>query len=275
MTVYDDISDFENSLTERSKGMFLKERMFFKEMMNAILDPIYRGASPTFTVGDDIRDPSFVLMARLVNDYEASLRLILMGLGEQASQTMRDSIETSLLLLLFQFDGKLATRWMIDLKQYTAGNTIAELKKHGVDYPFGEMYSTFSALSHPNMLASLHVVEEIQVGEDQFLRTYHFGGYGNFGFMRHQLKMLLTLMMTAIIGALPIFLGANDPEFTEWWEKVQKWPQRLRNELELDVELTSEPGDKSIQRKVELRLKVDLFSAEAIAEASKLDETNL
>ena len=274
MTIYDDISNFENTLTERSKGMFLKERMLFKEMMNDILDPIYRGASPTFTASDDGKDASLVLMARLVNDYEASLRLILMGLGEQAYQTMRDSIETSLLLLLFQFDRKLATRWMIDLKQYTAGNTIAELKKHGVDYPFGEMYSTFSALSHPNMVASLHVVEEVQVGEDQFLRTYHFGGYGNFGFMRLQLKILLTLMMTAIIGALPIPLGSNDPEFTEWWDKVQKWPQRLKDEVGLDVELSREPIDKSVQQKINYRRKVDLFSPEAVAEASKLDETN-
>lgn len=275
MTIYDDISGLENNLTERSKGIFLKERTFFKEMMNDILDPIYRGASPTFTVSDDSRDPSLVLMARLVNDYEASLRLILMGLGEQAFQTMRDSVETSLLLLLFQFDGDLATRWMIDLKKYRVGNTILELKKHGVDYPFGEMYSTLSALSHPNMLASLHVVEEVQVGEDQFLRRYHFGGYGNFGFMRQQLKLLLTLMITAIIGALPIPLGANDPEFTEWWEKVQKLPQRLKDEVGLDVEYSREPIDKSVQQKINFQMKVDLFSPEALAEASKLDETNL
>ncbi len=274
MNSYEQITNFEGHLTEWTSSLFFKERMLFQEMMNDILDPIYRGASPTFIASDDGKDASLVLMARLVNDYEASLRLILMGLGEQAYQTMRDSIETSLLLLLFQFDRKLATRWMIDLKQYTAGNTIAELKKHGVDYPFGEMYSTFSALSHPNMVASLHVVEEVQVGEDQFLRTYHFGGYGNFGFMRLQLKILLTLMMTAIIGALPIPLGSNDPEFTEWWDKVQKWPQRLKDEVGLDVELSREPIDKSVQQKINFRMKVDLFSPEAVAEASKLDETN-
>ena len=105
------------------------------------------------------------------------------------------------------------------------------------------------------------------------VRTFHFGGYGNFGFMRLQLKTLLLLMMTAIIGALPVSLGANDPKFTDWWDKVQKWPQRLKDEVGLDVELSREPIDKSIQRKVELRLKVDLFSAEAVAEASKLDGT--
>lgn len=137
--------------------MFLKERVLFIEMMNDILDPIRRGASAP---EGDGKAPVLILTARLVNDYEASMRLVLMGLGVQAYQTMRDSVETSLLLLLFQLNEKSATRWMIDLKQYTAGNVISELKKHDVVYPLGETYSMLSALSHPNFMASMHVVEE-------------------------------------------------------------------------------------------------------------------
>jgi len=267
---YEQISNVERRITEWASGLFLKERMLFQEMVNDILDPIRRGTEAP--LGDN-KSPVIILMARLINDFEAAMRLILMGLGEQAYQPMRDSVETSLLLLLFQHDEQLAIRWMIDLKQYTAGNVIAQLKKHNVDYPLGEMYSTLSALSHPNLVASMHVVEETQVGEDQLLRTYHFGGYRNAGFMELQLKSLLLLMMMAIVSALPVIFAAHDPEFLDWWEKAQNWPKRLRDELGLDVELTStEPVDKEITRKIELRLKVDLFKREAVQEASRVPE---
>ena len=269
MTSYDHISDFENTLTDWSKGMFLKERMLFKEMMNDILDPIRRGAA---SPEGDSKAPVLILMARLVNDYEATMRLILMGLGEQAYQSMRDSVETSLLLLLFQLDEKLATRWMIDLKQYMTGTVIAELKKHDADYPLSEMYSTLSVLSHPNFISSMHVVEEIQVGEDRLLRTYHFGGYRNAGFMKLQLMSLMTLMMMAMFSALPVPFAVNDPEFLTWWEKAQKWPQRLQDDLSLDFEATAAPSGQEIVRKIELRLKVDLFNREAVREASREGE---
>jgi len=73
-TSYERISEFENNLTKWSKGMFLKERMLFVEMMNDILDPIRRGAP---VPEGDSKVPVFILMARLVNDYEAAMRLIL------------------------------------------------------------------------------------------------------------------------------------------------------------------------------------------------------
>ena len=269
---YEQISNFEDRLTGWASSLFLKERMLFQEMMNDILDPIRRGAKAPL---GDSKAPVIILMARLVNDFEASMRLILMGLGEQAYQSMRDSVETSLLLLLFQLDEKLATRWMIDLKQYTAGNAIAQLRKHNADYPLGAMYSSLSALSHPNFVASMHVVEEAQVGEDQLLRTYHFGGYGNAGFMELQLKSLLTLMMLAILTALPVPFGAYDPEFEDWWTKVENWPQRLRDELGLDVELSTKPADEQVTRKIELQLKLDLFNAEAVQQASRANPNRL
>ena len=73
-TSYERISEFENNLTKWSKGMFLKERMLFVEMMNDILDPIRRGAP---VPEGDSKVPVFILMAHLVNDYEAAMRLIL------------------------------------------------------------------------------------------------------------------------------------------------------------------------------------------------------
>ena len=266
MTSYEQISDFEDHLMEWTGALFLKERVLFKEMMNDILEPIRRGAP---VPEGDRKAPVIILMARLVNDFEASMRLILMGLGEQAYQSMRDSVETTLLLLLFQLDEQLASRWMIDLKQYSVSNAIAELKKREADYPLSAMYSSLSALSHPNFVASLHVVEDVQVGEDQMLRTYHFGGYGNAGFMELQLKSLLVLMMMAILSGLPVPFAAHDPDFQSWWDKVQKWPERLRTELGLDVQMSPIPADEAVSRKVELRLKLNLFNVDAVRAAGR------
>ena len=267
MTSYRQIADFEDRQNEWTKSQFLTERALFEEMMNDILVPISRGVGEVLVPQDDSKDPVLLLMARLVNDFEAPKRLILMGLGEQAYQSMRDSVETSLLLLLFQLDEKLAMRWMLDLKQYTAGNTIAQLRKYKVDYPLGEMYSMLSVLSHPNFLASMHVVEEVKVGEDHFLRTYHFGGYRNAGFIKLQFGTLLVLMMVAVLTALPSPFAANDPEYQNWLEKVQYWPQRLKDALGLDVELSINPVDDDATRQVALRLKLDLFTAEAVQKA--------
>lgn len=53
--------------------------------------------------------------------------------------------------------------------------------------------------------------------------------------------------------------------------EVQNWPQRLRDELGLDVEMSVTPADKEVSRKVELRLKMNLFNAEAVREAGRPD----
>ena len=93
--------------------------------------------------------------------------------------------------------------------------------------------------------------------------------------MELQLKSLLLLMMMAIVIALPVLFAAHDPKFPDWWGKAQNWPKRLRDELGLDVEMTpTEPVDKEITRKIELRLKLDLYTGEAVKEASRIPEAD-
>ena len=76
-------------------------------------------------------------------------------------------------------------------------------------------------------------------------------------------------MMAAIVSVLPTPFAAHDPEFKTWWDKAQKWPQRLRDELGLDVEMSVEPEHEEVARKVSLRLKVDSFNREFVQDPER------
>ena len=262
MDPYANIEDFEKSLIEWEKGRLLKERTLFRKMMNLILTPLRR-SERSFSVGKD-KSAELLLITRMFNDFEAAIRLTLMGLGEQAYMPIRDSIETMLLLKLFGVDSKLAKRWMVDLNEYHASSVIALLKERGIDFPLNEMYSTFSQLGHPNLLASLHVAEETNIGENQLFRAYHFGGMRNEGFMELQLKSLLNLQMVSLIEVLAESFYAIDSEFESWWEEVRSLPLILKKELGMDVEIEEEPPTDRISRQIYLKLKVPAFKASSV-----------
>ena len=198
----------------------------------------------------------------LFNDFEAAIRLTLRGLGPQAYMPIRDCVETMLLLELFGVDHKLALRWMKDLKEYQAGNVIAILKNdHGIDLPLNELYNMFSQLAHVNFVSAVHVVEEVEAGEDQFLRTYHFGGYRNEGFMESLLVIILTLQVMALRVVLPGRYSGIDPEYELWWKDVCELPSILREELGLDtIEVEEQPFDR-MGRKIAVKLNITGFDA--------------
>ena len=180
---------------------------------------------------------------------------------------MRDAVETGLLLMMFTFDGKRASRWMKNLAEYKVSDVIKALRdEFGIDNPLQPLYQMLSQFGHPNLIASIHVVEEIDVSDDQFLRTYHFGGYNSEGFMRMQFHTLLTLMMGVMLTALPAPYTAYDPEFSVWWEKMQRWPERLRTGLGLDIVMEPvEDADglgEAQLRKLRVKLGLTLFNAD-------------
>ena len=262
MDPYDQITALEDELQRNAPAQFQTELAFYREMINDVLAPIERGGLQV--PDDDQRVAQPMLIARFVNDCEAARRLLLSGLGEQANFAMRDAVETGLLIVLFTLDGKRATRWMKNLAEYRVANVVKALRdEHGLDMPLNALYQSLSQLCHPNFLASLHVVEEVDIeGADAFLRTYHFGGYGNYGFMRSQWRTLLTLMMAVILMALPSPYAAYDPEFTAWWKKMKAWPDRLREGLGLNIEIDAPSGegiDPEMLRRISVKLRVDLF----------------
>ena len=261
MDAYSYIERREKALSEWERGRILKERMLFRRMMNLILDPI--GRSVWTSVGDEM-NAVLLLVARLFNDFEAAMRLTLMGLGEQAYMPMRDSIETTLLLKLFSVEGKLASRWMKNLNEYRATSVIARLKEHDIDLPLNDMYSMYSQLVHPNIVASMHVVEEIDCAEDQVLQRYHFGGMRNEGFIELQAKSILTLQITSLIMALGDIYVNIHPEFESWWDEVRALPATLRQELGLDIELQEGESLDHIGRKIALKLNIEAFNARLV-----------
>lgn len=258
MDAYSQIQNFEIAISEWQKARLLKERVLFRKMMNLILDPIGQ-INPRIAMGED-KHAGLLLVSRIFNAFESAMRLTLMGLGEQAYMPMRDSIETSLLINLFAVDGKLAYRWMTNLNEYHASDVIAMLKEKGVDLPLNELYGTFSQLGHPNFVASVHTVEEVEQGEGQILRTYHFGGYRNEGFMTIQIRNILMLQIASLTMAICNVYRSLHPDYDTWWIEVKKIPSLLRGELGLDIEDESRELDH-IGRKLAIKLKIDAFDS--------------
>lgn len=266
MDPYTSIEKFERALVEWERARCLKERALFRKMMNLILEPLGR-STHHFPVGEQ-KSVELMLIARLFNDFEAAMRLTLLGLGEQAYMPMRDSIETMLLMKLFGIDSKLATRWVTDLKEYHASNVIAMLKKHGIDLPLNDLYITFSQLGHTNLLASVHVVEEVELGENQLLRTYHFGGMRSEGFIELQLRNLLVLSMIALVSVLAEPYHKIDPEFERWWEEVRSLPNVLKNELGIGIEYTEDQPSDRTARKISMKLNVQAFDPSSVNQSA-------
>lgn len=257
MDLYRDIESFQAGMPNWSNLWFRREIAAFEEQMNLILEGQQR-SFPTASIGES-KVAFLLLVSRLFNDFQAAKNDLVVGLTDQAVMHIRDAVETTLLIELFIVDNKRAMRWLKDLKEYSASNVIRTLQdEHGIDLPLMDLYRFLSQLAHPNLLGALNTVTEIDAGEDQVLRSYHFGGVKNESAIRLILGHLVLVQMISLYSLAKAFVGM-DPEFTDWWSRVSELPSKLHALYPDQVEgVERQNGD--IHEQVYAKLKFQAFT---------------
>jgi len=222
---YDRIRDFENRLSDWSRGIFLAEGVVFQEMMDLIIEPLESAEGEW----DHSTTKSGVLLvlSRMFNDFEASYVLALRGLPQQAVHGIRDAIECMLLIRLFEAEPKTALRYLKDAKQYHAGTCKALLKEKGIETPEYTTYSMFSSLAHPNVLGAISHVSEERV-DSGLLRTYHFGGHRNERWVQLTLHQILLTMAMALLSVLPPIYGPAMDDRWDWYFRARATIPKLK-----------------------------------------------
>lgn len=149
---YDGIDSFESEMAGWFSSLFGPQLKLFREQSELLLEGQLDSDSKYST--DDSRNVLYLLIARLFNDFESAKKLLQFGFCDQVNMSIRDSIESLLLIELFVRDNRLAGKWMTNLNQYRAGMLIKTLKDdHGFDSPLADLYYIYSQVAHPNFLA--------------------------------------------------------------------------------------------------------------------------
>lgn len=275
---YDRIVEFEDKLHQWTKGLFLEERMIFAEMAELMLYPLEQ--FPDSSKGKDGEKKSVVLMliSRLFNDLEAAKLLILNGYCEQAYMPLRDTIECTMLLRLFQVDEKRALRWVTRAAEYSPRLVRERLDELGIKVPEHAFYPFWSSVAHANLLGCVTKVRETELGEGTLLRTYHFGGYANERWIGLQLNLALLQMLLALVGPLTEIYSEFFSDVVAWHKKVMETVPRLRK-CGLGVGIEYDKPAKSSARgtgyppvdKMVLKVEQKLFDMGLINEAEPAD----
>jgi len=169
-----------------------------------------------------------MLISRMFNDFESAKLLILNGLCEQAYMPLRDTIECMMLIRLFNAEAKRALRWVSRLAEYSPGQVKKRLDELKIDAPEYALYSPLSRLSHANLLGSLTHVQEVNLGDRNLLRTYHFGGFRNDKWIGRELQFALIHMIFALVGPLGQTYWLHLPDPHGWYEDVMALMPRLQ-----------------------------------------------
>jgi hypothetical protein len=242
-TSYPKIEEVEAKISEWHKGVFLKERLLFAEMLELILESFKPlGGHRKDTVEDELALAT--LATRMFNDAEGAKQLLLWGLPDQAQPVTRDIIECMLLFRLFLRKPKRAKRWLVNLKEYQPKDVNAELLKLGVHAKEYAWYGLLSHQGHSNLLASLSHTQEMDVGEQGMLRQFHFGSartpeterFIQWGFL--MLFSLLYIALNEPLAELYYWRSESDV-FSRWGAKVNDIKPKL---LELFSEVTEKPA---------------------------------
>jgi len=242
-TSYPKIEEVEAKIYEWYKGVFLKERLLFREMLELILES-FKHLSGRRKETDEGELAMSTLATRMFNDAEGAKQLLLWGLPDQAQPLIRDIIECTMLFRLFLQKPKMAKKWLINLKEYQPKTVEAMLLKLGVHAKEYAWYGLLSHEGHPNLLASLSHTQEIDVGEQGMLRRFHFGSARTpeteyliqVGFL-----MLFSLLSIALCEPLArlYYERSESDAYSRWSEKVGDLKPKL---LELFSEVTEKPA---------------------------------
>lgn len=244
---YQTIEKVGNEIFEWYKGVLLKERLLYSEVIELLLESIrplegYRKD----TVYDELS--LLTVFTRLFNDAEGAKGLLLRGLPAQANIVIRDIIECTMLFRLFLKTPELAERWLMKLKEYQPKVINTKLIEMGIKAKEYAFYSTLSHEAHSNLLASLSSVQEEEVKEGM-LRTFHCGSSRTpetVYFVQHGFLTLFYLLYISLMEPLAECYSQHSDTviFSIWAEKVNSLSLKL-------VELTREYARKTIAEKAQ------------------------
>ena len=262
---YERIESFESEIYEWYKGMLLKERLLYSEMIELLLESVkplegYRKD----TVYDELS--LLTVSTRLFNDAEGAKGLLLRGLPSQANIVIRDIIECTMLFRLFLKNPEIAKRWLMDLKEYQLGDVNAKLLEMNVDAREYAFYGLLSHEGHSNLLASLSNIQEDEV-EEGMRRTFHFGSSRTpetIYFIQQGLLTLFFLLHISLIEPLAEFYSqySDTDSFTIWATKVNNLFPKLGEFVAEKTKKNREKGvqvDKHIYKLIEKKMRVKEF----------------
>lgn len=244
---YAEIEKRGNEIFERHKGVLLKERLLYSEVVELLLESIRPlGRYSKETMHDELS--LLTLFSRLFNNSEAAKDLLLRGLPDQANIVIRDIIECIMLFRLFLKSPEMAKRWLMQLKEYQLKDVNAKLTKMGIGAREYAFYGGLSHEGHANCLASISNVQEEEV-EEGMLRTFHCGGSSNpqtLFFIHHGFLMLFFLLNISLVEPLAecYYERSEASVFTIWSEKVNSLSTRF-------IELYGEYSKETIAEKAQ------------------------
>lgn len=244
---YGKIASVTSKIYEWYKGILLKERLLYSEMVELLLESVMpMGGYRKDTVYDELA--LFTLSTRIFNDSEGAKHLLLQGLPSQAQIVLRDIIECTMLFRLFLKNPELAKRWLMESKEYQPGDVntkLLEMSIHAREYAF---YGLLSHEGHSNLLACLSSVQEKEVKEGM-LRTFHFGSTRTpeaIFFVQQGFLTLFFLLYISLIEPLAEYYSQHSgtDSFTVWAEKVKGLVPKLEA---LVIEINTKRGEGASQ----------------------------
>jgi len=263
---YQEIENVEIKISEWLKGVFLKERLLFAEMLELVLES-FKPLGGRRKDTDEGELALATLATRMFNDAEGAKQLLLWGLPDQAQPLIRDIIECTLLFRLFLQKPKTAKKWLMNLAEYQPGAVNARLLELGVHAKEYAWYGLLSHGGHSNLLASLSHTQEINVGEQGMLRQFHFGSARTAeteycvqqGFLT--LFFLLHIALKEPLAEL-YYRRSESDVFSIWYAKVDDLQPKL---VELVSEITKKPAsgtskvDHALQELTEKKMRFEEF----------------
>jgi len=240
---YERIEKVEAEISEWLKGVFLKERLLFAEMLELILES-FKPLGGHRKETDECELALLTIATRMFNDAEGAKQLLLWGLPDQAEPVIRDIIECMLLFRLFLRKPKTGKKWLMNLTEYQPGGVNAKLLELGVHAKEYAWYGLLSHVGHSNLLASLSHTQEMDVGEQGMLRQFHFGSARTpeterciqWAFL--SLFFLLDVALNEPLAEL--YYGRSESDvFSRWCAKVKDLQPKL---LELFSEIAEKPA---------------------------------
>jgi len=262
---YETIEKVGNEIFEWYKGVLLKERLLYSEMIELLLEatkPL--GGYRKDTVYDELS--LLTVSTRLFNDAEGAKGLLLRGLPSQANIVIRDIIECIMLFRLFLKNPEVAERWLMKLKEYKLGDVNTKLTEMGIEAREYAFYGMLSHEGHSNLLASLSSVQEEEVKEGM-LRTFHFGSSRTpetVYFVQHGFLILFFLLHISLIEPLAEYYSqhSDTDSFSIWAEKVNSLLPKLE-ELVHEYATKTIAGkaqfDQELYKLVEKKMRLEEF----------------
>ena len=264
---YETIEKVGTEIFEWYKGILLKERLLYSEMIELLLEAVKPlGGYRKDAVYDELS--LLTVSTRLFNDAEGVKDLLLRGLPSQANMVVRDIIECTMLFRLFLKNPEVAKRWLMELKQYQPGDVNTKLTEMGIKAREYAFYGMLSHEGHSNLLASLSSVQEVEIKEGM-LRAFHCGSSRTpetVYFVYHSFLMLFFFLYISLVEPLAEYYSqhSDTDSFSVWAEKVNSLTPKL-------VELNHEYAKKTIAEKAQFNREL----YELVEKKMRLEETKI